>query len=769
MAAGYDGSIKISTKIDQSGFNSGRRQIENGLNSITASLKKVAAAMGLAFGVKAIIDFGKQSVKAVTDLKNAMIGLQSILEGQGRSFKDAQKFINNYVSDGLIPATDAITAYKNLASRGYNDEQIKQTLIALKDAAAFGRQASLTMGEAVKAASEGLKNENSILVDNSGITKNVAQMWSDYAKSIGVGVQSLTKQQKIQAEVLGIMEETRFQTGDAAKVAQEYSGQVMKLGFNFNNLKIAIGNAILPIAWKVLPGINAMIVGLTKLANVFAQVSSLLFGKQAKAQDQVTKTATAGAKAENNLAKATEKAGKAAKGALANFDELNVLTENTAASAGGLADAIDGAGGIEIPEVTGGGELFGDVEISPKIRQFIGDLKDQFAVLAPYVDRVSDAWGRFKKTLEDFISAPGVQAVLGFMKEFILVVADNLLATALLLIAGVLDILSGALDYLAGYLTFVVGILTGDWNMAMDGARQIVEGVKRVLQGLGEVIEAVLIAALGREAVEALKKFVGEWGKRIAAWWTEDVAPWFTKGRWVQLWADVQQGWADGWTGIGTWWNETIGGWWANSVSPWFTKAKWVELLASIKASFVETWQETDNWWLGALSDWWRNRVAPWFTKAKWLSVMSGVKEGFAETFHNAVEAARNLFNKFIDWLNTKMKFSWDAKKIAGETIVPAGSIQLFTIPPIPPLATGAVIPPNAQFAAILGDQTRGVNIETPLETMIAAFNTALDARDSGGEITINNVLTLDGRVVYKNQKKYERMIGKNLIKGGTY
>lgn len=36
-----------------------------------------------------------------------------------------------------------------------------------KNSAAFGRQASLSLGEAVKTATEGLKNENSILVDNA--------------------------------------------------------------------------------------------------------------------------------------------------------------------------------------------------------------------------------------------------------------------------------------------------------------------------------------------------------------------------------------------------------------------------------------------------------------------------------------------------------------------------------------------------------------------------------------------------------------------------
>lgn len=50
-----------------------------------------------------------------------------------------------------------------------------------KDSAAFGRQSSLSLGEAVKSATEGIKNENSILVDNAGVTKNVSMMWEEYA------------------------------------------------------------------------------------------------------------------------------------------------------------------------------------------------------------------------------------------------------------------------------------------------------------------------------------------------------------------------------------------------------------------------------------------------------------------------------------------------------------------------------------------------------------------------------------------------------------
>lgn len=368
-----DGSIIINTKIDQQGFKQGVRQLERGFDSLKNSLKNLAVAAGLAFGTTAIINFGKSSVKAATDLKNAMTGLQSIMDGQGRSFAVAKDFIDSYTKDGLIPATDAITAYKNLASRGYDTKQIEQTMIALKDSSAFSRQANLSMGEAVRTATEGLRNENSVLVDNAGVTKNVAKMWQDYAKSIGTTTNNLTQQQKIQAEVNGIMEETRFQTGDAAKVLGGFSGQILQLQFNFNNLRVAIGNAIMPIAQAVLPQINAMITGFTRLANTVAQFTTALFGKQVNTQKQIADTAVSASKAQDKLAKSTTKAGKAAKNSLMSFDELNVL-QSDLTDEDTPSPLIDG--GTELSDIDPlKGEIGGDIEISPKIQELVDKFK----------------------------------------------------------------------------------------------------------------------------------------------------------------------------------------------------------------------------------------------------------------------------------------------------------------------------------------------------------------------------------------------------------
>ncbi|MFV0517254.1 MAG: hypothetical protein ACK5MV_07650 [Aminipila sp.] len=67
----------------------------------------------------------------------------------------------------------------------------------------------------------------------------------------------------------------------------------------------------------------------------------------------------------------------------------------------------------------------------------------------------------------------------------------------------------------------------------------------------------------------------------------------------------------------------------------------------------------------------------------------------------------------------------------------------------VPKLATGAVIPPNSEFLAILGDQKHGTNIEAPLSTIEQAMDNVLSRRGySGGGGGAPIIIQLDGREV---------------------
>ena len=344
-----DGSLIFDTKINTKGFQTGRKSIINSLDGMKSAVLKLGATLGAVFGVGQLINFGKTCVSVAREAGDALLGLKSIVEGQGRDFSQAQNFINDYISDGLVPMANAVTAYKNLASRGYDDSQIQSVMLALKDSATYGRQSSLTLGYAIQSATEGLKNENSILVDNAGVTKNVSVMWKEYADSIGTTYTNLTKQQKIQAEVNGILTETRFQTGDASRMADSFSGQLSRLTTNFTKFRIAVGDVLINTIRPVIAYLNEAIQSMTKFVTTFSKVLGLKsYSNSASEQDisknsgtsykdsgllsetsQITDEIADSVKNQNALTEAVEETANAEERSLAGFDEINTITDKT--------------------------------------------------------------------------------------------------------------------------------------------------------------------------------------------------------------------------------------------------------------------------------------------------------------------------------------------------------------------------------------------------------------------------------------------------------
>lgn len=375
------GSVFFNINTNRGAFSKEIKSAAGQAQSVFSSaMGKVGKAIGVAFSAAAVVSFGKKCIEVASETQSAWVGLSSILNGQKKSFGEANRFIQDYISDGLVPLNNAVTAYKNLAARGYSTEQIEKTMTALKDAAAFGRQASYSYGDAISTATEGLKNENSILVDNAGVTKNVAKMWEDYAKSIGTTTNALTQQQKIEAEVNGIMEETKWQTGDAAKYATTFAGRVAKLSATFTSLKTEIGNVIIPILNLFIPAIQTALDALLKFLGLLktAMASIGLEMPDVTSLGGVTAGATEAAEAIDNTGTAAEKAAKKVKKAFASYDEINVLSKSSASDTG-TGGSSAGASGVEAATIGG-----------------VNSLKDQLssasAELGTFFDPLADAW-----------------------------------------------------------------------------------------------------------------------------------------------------------------------------------------------------------------------------------------------------------------------------------------------------------------------------------------------------------------------------------------
>jgi precorrin isomerase len=123
-------------------------------------------------------------------------------------------------------------------------EQSIQLMDRLSNSAAFGRQSSLSFGEAVSSATEGIKNGNSILVDNAGVTKNLSMMLEEAGFKAQDLMKAGTDAGVRMAIFNGVMKETVGQMGDVEKLSKTSAGSVAKYDAAMFQLKVKFGEFI---------------------------------------------------------------------------------------------------------------------------------------------------------------------------------------------------------------------------------------------------------------------------------------------------------------------------------------------------------------------------------------------------------------------------------------------------------------------------------------------------------------------------------------------
>jgi hypothetical protein len=205
-----------------------------------------------------------------------------------------------------------------------------------------------------------------------------------------------------------------------------------------------------------------------------------------------------------------------------------------------------------------------------------------------------------------------------------------------------------------------------------------------------------------------------------------------------------------------------------------------IALIAAGAASLVTVaalnWDSIVDWVKGAwdaVKDFWNRYIAPVFTARFWLDLAKTCGNGLIGGFESAINGIIGMFEKMINWIVDGLnKISFDVPDwvpgIGGKTFgfnipeVKFGRIS------IPRLAQGAVIPPNREFLAVLGDQKQGTNIEAPLQTIVDAFNIALQGNANYGGGNTEVVLEIDGRefgrAVVEQGNRENRRIGTRLV-----
>lgn len=201
---------------------------------------------------------------------------------------------------------------------------------------------------------------------------------------------------------------------------------------------------------------------------------------------------------------------------------------------------------------------------------------------------------------------------------------------------------------------------------------------------------------------------------------------------------------------------------------------KWAKDGAENGVPLAETIVEKVKEMWGKIKSFWNEHIKPIFTSKFWLDLAKNCGNGLIVGFENAINGIIGMFEKMINWIaNGLNKISFDVPNwvpgIGGKSFgfnipeVKFGRVS------IPCLAQGAVIPPNREFLAVLGDQKQGTNIEAPLQTIVDAFNIAL-SQNGGYNVGGNTEVILEidgrefGRAVVEQGNRENRRIGTRLV-----
>lgn len=262
--------IRVKTTADNSGLDSASSAVDK-LNSssknATASTSKLTQAVTMGNAaydaikntVSATVRYMESSIKAANDYQGSMLGLSTTASAFGKSSGDARDAAQQLAQDGLMTVADAAMGLKNLLASGFSLDEAINLMNAFKDSASFSRQAALGFGESIRGATEGIKNGNSLLVDNVGITKNLSIILQEAGKSQTDVMRTSSDASVRQALYNGILREAAAQTGNASLMTGTFAGKQAQASAQTIQLKQNLGAVAQALQGPLISGYTSII------------------------------------------------------------------------------------------------------------------------------------------------------------------------------------------------------------------------------------------------------------------------------------------------------------------------------------------------------------------------------------------------------------------------------------------------------------------------------------------------------------------------------
>lgn len=712
-----DGKVVISTELDNRKIPSGVAQMRGQLGGLKTVAKKLGGTIAAAFSVKIIASFAKECLDLGSDLQE----VQNVVDV---TFSTMSEYVNNFAKNAAQTAGMSETMAKRYTGTfGAMAKSFKFT-----ESEAYEMSTSLTQlaGDVASfynisqdAAYTKLKSvftgETESLKDLGVVMTQTALDSYALEKGLGKTTQKMTEQEKVALRYQFVMDQLSGASGDFLRTSDSWANQTRLLNLQFDQLKATVGQGLINALTPAIKLLNTLLQKLQKVADAFKKLTEA-FSSGGKSIGDAYQEAADGA---GNLAENTEKAGKAAKRALAGFDELNIMQSNDDSS------ASDGSGGIGF-----GSFATGQITIG-------ADVQDN---VSPVIDGIVQKVMSLIEPLKSIDFSGAIESFGGLGSSiftFGSIITDNLeWAWFNILVPLAQWTISDAVPAAVDTLTEAFSALSSAIRPVSDGVKNLWPSLKPVIDWIKN--DVIYVLQKWRDAFAKVGQVFEEKGPKIKAIFSGI-------GEIVQdVWKVVkpilsafQEYWGFVFDYIGNITSNKIG------------------FIIDLLDGFVE-------FYAGVFTRDWKRAL-----------------NGLIDIINSMISGAIGRINALINAINT-VSFTvpdW-VPSIGGQQF--GFNIPNIKDPQIPHLAQGAVLPANKPFLAMVSDQRHGTNIEAPLSTIQEAVAMVMEdyaaSNLAGHEATVEVLreilqavlgIQIGDEVIGQAYERYRRKM--SVVTGGYY
>lgn len=778
--SGGDGSIILTTQVDQTGLKRGMASMKSGVAGLSKSFAKIGAAIGVAFGVGALINFGKQAVQLASDLQE----VQNVVDvAFGDMSYKAEEFAKTAIeSFGIseLSAKRTASTYMamakgmGIASDVGSDMAIQLTALSA-DMASFYNVSQEMADTALKSIFTG----ETETLKQYGIVMTEVNL-EQYALSQGItkSVSAMTQQEKTMLRYQFVLEQTALAQGDFVRTQDSWANQTRILSERWKEMQVVWGDAFRTIGTLILPAVNLLIKGLAKVgeyAKVAAQSIARMFGKEIDSSAETASNISTAVDNQNALTEAVEDTNKALKGTTASYDEVNTLSSSALENTG-ISSLIGG--------VAGGAVALN--EIKNGVSSFSSAIQEQFAKIAEIAKKVWDStpvqtfvkaskttlktFWKFATTMWSDIKNNAVMTWQS-IQEDMQTTGENLVELWTSYWSDFNDVVK---NWGQPIINSISKLFNSIWSTAIDPAVQLITKVwadftgilldlwnehgADLLNNIGEFVHTT-IGLFQSIYDNVLEPIITPLLETLSWLWDKHLSGLVKKiGEFVMKLANgALEIYNNFIAPVVSWLSDIFSPIWSivsSSVIGVFGSL--IAYLSDMVGNIIDMFSGIIDFLTGVFTGNWKKA----WTGIK--NIFKSIVDGFANIFKLPINLIIDGINAFISGLNKIKIPNW----------VPVVGGKGFDVPKIPKLAQGAVIPPNREFLAVLGDQKHGTNIETPeslLREIYAEGNAETNALLQQLIQVMQKGMTVnvDGKQLMRINREAETRVGRQTVTGG--